>query len=180
MDILRDAGAAIWRADRVCGGACSCATGSFRGAGTIKGDIGGVDYCVDRCQANGVSTLSTGAVSTMSAGAPAASIAAIAGLDFYGNLTRYGGFTGLPRSSRAAVAAVAALTKSDRGIRYRDRFVQNHDAKGASAGLAVHGRAASAAAITALADRKSTRLNSSYVRISYAVFCLKKKTKKND
>src|SRR3989442_6421363 len=28
-------------------------------------------------------------------------------------------------------------------------------------------------------DRKSTRLNSSHVRISYAVFCLKKK-KKND
>src|SRR3989442_4659695 len=32
------------------------------------------------------------------------------------------------------------------------------------------------AAITArLEDRKSTRLNSSHVRISYAVFCLKKK-----
>src|SRR5690554_7337593 len=29
-----------------------------------------------------------------------------------------------------------------------------------------------------LADRKSTRLNSSHVRISYAVFCLKKKRKK--
>src|SRR5690554_7489675 len=28
-----------------------------------------------------------------------------------------------------------------------------------------------------LQDRKSTRLNSSHVRISYAVFCLKKKTK---
>src|SRR5690554_7608241 len=28
-----------------------------------------------------------------------------------------------------------------------------------------------------LVDRKSTRLNSSHVRISYAVFCLKKKTK---
>src|SRR5436305_11835386 len=27
-------------------------------------------------------------------------------------------------------------------------------------------------------DRKSTRLNSSHVRISYAVFCLKKKTNK--
>src|SRR3989442_9889547 len=27
-------------------------------------------------------------------------------------------------------------------------------------------------------DRKSTRLNSSHVRISYAVFCLKKKTRK--
>src|SRR5690554_7016067 len=30
----------------------------------------------------------------------------------------------------------------------------------------------------ALADRKSTRLNSSHVRISYAVFCLKKKKDK--
>src|SRR5207253_6317811 len=31
--------------------------------------------------------------------------------------------------------------------------------------------------ITATQDRKSTRLNSSHVAISYAVFCLKKKTK---
>src|SRR5690554_6982047 len=31
---------------------------------------------------------------------------------------------------------------------------------------------------TGLRDRKSTRLNSSHVRISYAVFCLKKKKKK--
>src|SRR5690625_5461817 len=30
-----------------------------------------------------------------------------------------------------------------------------------------------------LTDRKSTRLNSSHVAISYAVFCLKKKTKIN-
>src|SRR3989442_2504964 len=30
---------------------------------------------------------------------------------------------------------------------------------------------------SARGDRKSTRLNSSHVRISYAVFCLKKKTK---
>src|SRR5690554_7351010 len=29
---------------------------------------------------------------------------------------------------------------------------------------------------SAFVDRKSTRLNSSHVRISYAVFCLKKKT----
>src|SRR5690554_7450714 len=29
-------------------------------------------------------------------------------------------------------------------------------------------------------DRKSTRLNSSHVRISYAVFCLKKKKKKDE
>src|SRR2546427_3961821 len=31
----------------------------------------------------------------------------------------------------------------------------------------------------AAADRKSTRLNSSHSQISYAVFCLKKKKKKN-
>src|SRR6266446_9113925 len=31
----------------------------------------------------------------------------------------------------------------------------------------------------ALRDRKSTRLNSSHLVISYAVFCLKKKNKKN-
>src|SRR5207249_11955994 len=31
-----------------------------------------------------------------------------------------------------------------------------------------------------LLDRKSTRLNSSHVSISYAVFCLKKKKKKNN
>src|SRR5436309_8115758 len=32
---------------------------------------------------------------------------------------------------------------------------------------------------TWVSDRKSTRLNSSHVKISYAVFCLKKKKKKN-
>src|SRR5690349_23339865 len=31
-----------------------------------------------------------------------------------------------------------------------------------------------------VADRKSTRLNSSHVEISYAVFCLKKKKKKKE
>src|SRR3989442_11738773 len=31
--------------------------------------------------------------------------------------------------------------------------------------------------VSSLLDRKSTRLNSSHVRISYAVFCLKKKKK---
>src|SRR3989442_7461403 len=33
------------------------------------------------------------------------------------------------------------------------------------------------ATLVSEADRKSTRLNSSHVRISYAVFCLKKKNK---
>src|SRR5690606_40306266 len=34
------------------------------------------------------------------------------------------------------------------------------------------------AALVLATDRKSTRLNSSHVKISYAVFCLKKKKKK--
>src|SRR5207302_3099799 len=34
--------------------------------------------------------------------------------------------------------------------------------------------------VSAMIDRKSTRLNSSHVKISYAVFCLKKKKKKNN
>src|SRR3989442_10484202 len=37
----------------------------------------------------------------------------------------------------------------------------------------------SAFQIPEMVDRKSTRLNSSHVRISYAVFCLKKKKTKN-
>src|SRR5437868_13612918 len=41
------------------------------------------------------------------------------------------------------------------------------------------GRAASPAPADAARDRKSTRLNSSHVSISYAVFCLKKKKRKN-
>src|SRR5690606_40271187 len=38
-------------------------------------------------------------------------------------------------------------------------------------------RTPSEAAKMGIIDRKSTRLNSSHVKISYAVFCLKKKTK---
>src|SRR5437899_11072011 len=41
-----------------------------------------------------------------------------------------------------------------------------------------HGAAILAIALVTLKDRKSTRLNSSHLGISYAVFCLKKK--KND
>src|SRR5690606_41422167 len=37
------------------------------------------------------------------------------------------------------------------------------------------GQAVTALVGTLIADRKSTRLNSSHVKISYAVFCLKKK-----
>src|SRR5207302_6349987 len=63
-----------------------------------------------------------------------------------------------------------------------------HDALPISAAAARPARSASArprhrssgsARQRARRDRKSTRLNSSHVKISYAVFCLKKKKKKN-
>src|SRR5256885_5041046 len=47
--------------------------------------------------------------------------------------------------------------------------------KDRSQAAALHGRCGSLCADRA--DRKSTRLNSSHLVISYAVFCLKKKTK---
>src|SRR5438067_10778795 len=45
---------------------------------------------------------------------------------------------------------------------------------------AAAGRAVAEAAVGGDPDRKSTRLNSSHVSISYAVFCLKKKTAASD
>src|SRR6266566_6294090 len=48
-----------------------------------------------------------------------------------------------------------------------------------AAGCAVHGGGASPRAVERISavDRKSTRLNSSHLVISYAAFCLKKKKK---
>src|SRR5688572_31889604 len=43
----------------------------------------------------------------------------------------------------------------------------------------VDGRAEDEGRVRPVADRKSTRLNSSHSQISYAVFCLKKKKKKH-
>src|SRR5436305_4761498 len=59
--------------------------------------------------------------------------------------------------------------------RRRPRSGQRGDVAGGGGGGGVRGREGRHAARAGL-DRKSTRLNSSHVRISYAVFCLKKKT----
>src|SRR3989442_5512924 len=56
-----------------------------------------------------------------------------------------------------------------------DRVVALHGALG---GALHHGVGAQRDRV-GLQDRKSTRLNSSHVRISYAVFCLKKKKQNN-
>src|SRR3989442_11940131 len=75
--------------------------------------------------------------------------------------------------SRADTVAVARVTVSEFGQRHpvfldaRRGFVGHlHDAGS---------RRADAWLASVARDRKSTRLNSSHVRISYAVFCLKKK-----
>src|SRR5436305_7301235 len=66
-------------------------------------------------------------------------------------------YTTLFRSERAEQEDGLA----NAGIAERHGFVELHDGKAEDFRL----------------DRKSTRLNSSHVRISYAVFCLKKKKK---
>src|SRR5690625_6829813 len=57
----------------------------------------------------------------------------------------------------------------------RDSRQQHHRGPGAA-----HPPARHAAQLSLARDRKSTRLNSSHVAISYAVFCLKKKRHKHD
>src|SRR5690349_23596835 len=57
-----------------------------------------------------------------------------------------------------------------RSVRAQDRMSRE----------AAGGWALIATLLAAIRDRKSTRLNSSHVEISYAVFCLKKKKKQNE
>src|SRR5690554_7585994 len=75
---------------------------------------------------------------------------------------------------RSAGAAVIAADEHDVGMR-----LGNAGCDGAHADLRhqLHADARVAVGVLEVVDqdRKSTRLNSSHVRISYAVFCLKKK-----
>src|SRR5690349_23473441 len=70
------------------------------------------------------------------------------------------------------------------GVRDVDRIVLHCNmgmsrSPGVALGLCdLHGWATAEIAQSEGKDRKSTRLNSSHVEISYAVFCLKKKKKK--
>src|SRR5438874_5625276 len=80
----------------------------------------------------------------------------------------------LPRPPRSTLFPYTTL--------FRSRRVAGRH-RGASRSLAVWAQvhapdAECAAALVEAQDRKSTRLNSSHVEISYAVFCLKKKKKR--
>src|SRR3712207_9240537 len=68
----------------------------------------------------------------------------------------------LPISARAVELAVRDLVAVERAVVVLRRL-----------------RMAIGFRLDLLQDRKSTRLNSSHANISYAVFCLKKKKKKN-
>src|SRR3712207_8992195 len=84
------------------------------------------------------------------------------------------------------ISAAAAAAEAPRGVALRLLLERNGEhalvnAAGDQVGGDHRGRAADAAggvhAEDRLADRKSTRLNSSHAHISYAVFCLKQKTR---
>src|SRR5690606_40870665 len=83
-------------------------------------------------------------------------------------------YTTLFRSClRGQRAEVAGSVPRLRRLELADR---EHPPCHEPADRALRRRTQARAARSARGDRKSTRLNSSHVKISYAVFCLKKKT----
>src|SRR5437899_9886191 len=92
----------------------------------------------------------------------------------------------MPRPPRSTLFPYTTLFRSHRRVEIRDHEVH---AKVAIAKIYPRsvGRSRRTTSRTpstrrmaaAMRDRKSTRLNSSHLGISYAVFCLKKKKKKN-
>src|SRR5690625_6075263 len=72
-------------------------------------------------------------------------------------------------------AAVAVLQEVAKEIGARDVRADDEVAKVSIVGVGMRSHAGVASKMFTALDRKSTRLNSSHVAISYAVFCLKKK-----
>src|SRR5436309_11750560 len=79
------------------------------------------------------------------------------------------------RPPRSTLFPYTTLFRSSRA---RQR-IPDEAGKGPSGNLGRRDRKRASFRIRRREDRKSTRLNSSHVKISYAVFCLKKKKKKN-
>src|SRR5437773_9347446 len=78
-----------------------------------------------------------------------------------------------PRSTQAASAAAPSRTREDRFIVALTLPMTSENGKT----KCDSSRPGRPRRITFCLDRKSTRLNSSHITISYAVFCLKKKKK---
>src|SRR5690349_24773662 len=88
-------------------------------------------------------------------------------------------FLSMRRPPRSTLFPYTTLFRSDRQQRCRARHIDRGECAGRSfvgneiaPGVGSDRHALRGCGI----DRKSTRLNSSHVEISYAVFCLKKKT----
>src|SRR3712207_7367147 len=80
------------------------------------------------------------------------------------------------RPPRSTLFPYTTLFRSeDRHLRLVDH--RRRDDRAVAAGVGDRERSAAHLVGRELADRKSTRLNSSHANISYAVFCLKKKKK---
>src|SRR5204862_7849131 len=85
-----------------------------------------------------------------------------------------------PRRSSDLIGAVDPARPAGPGGVAGDARLAGRGPAGRPAGRvdALNGRSPSRSSPSQAGDRKSTRLNSSHVEISYAVFCLKKKKKK--
>src|SRR5436309_7473362 len=81
------------------------------------------------------------------------------------------------RPPRSTLFPYTTLFRSDLSLR-REATVR--DFMRHKTTVAVHERRRREEQMRIYKDRKSTRLNSSHVKISYAVFCLKKKKKKQN
>src|SRR5688572_31611079 len=86
-------------------------------------------------------------------------------------------YTTLFRSSDRRRGDLASRSAGDHQRRTRTRTASRGDDEWLEARRS---RVRARAEESGHADRKSTRLNSSHSQISYAVFCLKKKKKKQD
>src|SRR5690625_6907947 len=85
-----------------------------------------------------------------------------------------GGGHAVPATPEQHDAAALQCGRGDGGEVMRGRLTQRADGQGPRGGVMGAGAGGD---VDPVGDRKSTRLNSSHVAISYAVFCLKKKKK---
>src|SRR5690606_39675569 len=74
---------------------------------------------------------------------------------------------------------MSGVEQSIQTNRNLETLITAYSIQNANNAVSLLGKSVTGSGTGALLDRKSTRLNSSHVKISYAVFCLKKKKKKN-
>src|SRR2546430_15150767 len=89
-------------------------------------------------------------------------------------------FLMIRRPPRSTLFPYTTLFRSDAGEQENRRDGELDRVRdGVDSGVVLHASRRLGSRVAREPDRKSTRLNSSHSQISYAVFCLKKKKKKN-